>query len=131
MRISDWSSDVCSSDLRASAHRFLDNRNAALADVEAALTMDPANPEGLLERGNLRRLDGDTSGAREDWLAVTRLAPQTPAAAAAQANLAKLDVTVEEGATLPTYPGAATALKIELCVALRGEPGGTRGGAAR
>src|SRR3546814_20952855 len=57
--------------LRASAHRFLDNRNAALADVEAALTMDPATPEGLLERGNLRRLAGDPSGAREDWPPVT------------------------------------------------------------
>lgn len=81
--------------LRASAHRLLDNRAAALADVDAALQLDPLNAEGLLERGNLRRLAGDDAGAREDWLTVTRVAPETPAAAAAQDNLAKLDVKVE------------------------------------
>ncbi|MPZ09390.1 MAG: tetratricopeptide repeat protein [Kiloniellaceae bacterium] len=81
--------------LRASAYRFLDEREAALADVEAALALDPRNPEGLLERGNLRRLNGNDAGARDDWLLVTRVAPDTPAAAAAQANLAKLDVKVE------------------------------------
>ena len=81
--------------LRASAHRLLEQRDAALADVEAALKIDPRNAEGLLERGNLRRLTGDDAGARDDWLAVTRFAPETPAAAAAQANRAKLDVKVE------------------------------------
>lgn len=81
--------------LRASARRFLDQRDAALADVETALKIDPHNAEGLLERGNLRRLAGDDAGARDDWLAVTRYAPETPAAAAAQANLARLDVKVE------------------------------------
>jgi tetratricopeptide (TPR) repeat protein len=81
--------------LRASAHRFLDQPEAALADIEAALSLDPDNAEGLLERGNLRRQAGNDAGARDDWLRVTRVAPDTPAAEAAQANLAKLDVKVE------------------------------------
>jgi tetratricopeptide (TPR) repeat protein len=81
--------------LRASAHRFLDQRENAMTDVEAALSLDPDNAEGLLERGNLRRLAGNDAGARDDWLRVTRVAPDTPAAEAAQANLAKLDVKVE------------------------------------
>ena len=81
--------------LRASAHRFLDQPEAALADIEAALSLDPDNAEGLLERGNLRRQAGNDAGARDDWLRVTRLAPDSPAAEAAQANLAKLDVKVE------------------------------------
>jgi tetratricopeptide (TPR) repeat protein len=81
--------------LRASAYRYLNRQEAALADVEAALQLDPGNAEGHLERGNLRRLAGDDAGAREDWLQVTRLAPDSPTAQAAQANLAKLDVKVE------------------------------------
>jgi regulator of sirC expression with transglutaminase-like and TPR domain len=81
--------------LRASAHRLLDQPEAALADIEAALSLDPDNAEGLLERGNLRRQAGNDAGARDDWLRVTRLAPDSPAAEAAQANLAKLDVKVE------------------------------------
>src|SRR3546814_19313304 len=81
--------------LRASAYRFLDQHEAAQADVEAALALDPTNPEGLLERGNLRRLAGNAAGARHDWLTVTRVAPATPAAAAAQANPPNLDAKAE------------------------------------
>ena len=55
----------------------------------------PNHPEGLLERGILRRLAGDADGAREDWLQVVILAEGTPAAEAAQANLATLDVKVD------------------------------------
>ncbi|MEQ8355700.1 MAG: tetratricopeptide repeat protein [Kiloniellaceae bacterium] len=81
--------------LRASAHRFLDQQEAAMTDVMAALKLAPDNPDGLLERGILRRLKGNDAGARADWLRAARLAPETPTAAAAQANLARLDVKVE------------------------------------
>ncbi|NIA67943.1 hypothetical protein HBA54_05000 [Pelagibius litoralis] len=81
--------------LRASAYRYLDQQARALADVERALTLDPGNAEGHLERGNLRRLAGDDAGARDDWVAAARLAPETQTAAAAQANIAKLDLKVE------------------------------------
>ena len=66
-----------------------------MTDVMAALKLAPDNPDGLLERGILRRLKGNDAGARADWLRAARLAPETPTAAAAQANLARLDVKVE------------------------------------
>ncbi len=76
---------------RASAYRYLDKLGAALADAEQALTINPDNREALLERGNIRRLKGDEAGARADWLLVLQLAPSTPAAQSAQANLQILD----------------------------------------
>ena len=81
--------------LRASAYRYLDQPGRAMADVEWALELDPGNAEGYLERGNLRRLAGDDQGARDDWIEAVNLAPATPTASAAQANLAKLDLKVE------------------------------------
>jgi regulator of sirC expression with transglutaminase-like and TPR domain len=63
--------------------------------VERALILDPENPEGLLERGNLRRLTGDLDGARQDWLRAAALAKRQPTGEAAQANLAAMDVHVE------------------------------------
>lgn len=81
--------------LRASAHRFLDQPARALADVERALALDPGSAEGYLERGNLRRLAGDDDGARDDWIEAANLAPESATAAAAQANIAKLDLKVE------------------------------------
>ncbi|MGF1609932.1 MAG: tetratricopeptide repeat protein [Kiloniellales bacterium] len=80
---------------RASAYRFVDANELALEDVNHGLRLDPDNPEGLLERGILRRLAGDTAGAREDWLRVVTLAEGSPAAEAAQANLEALDVKAE------------------------------------
>ncbi len=76
---------------RASAYRYLDDLNAARADIERALTIDPDNMQALLERGIIRRLMGDDAGAREDWILVLRLAPATPTAKSAQANLQILD----------------------------------------
>ncbi len=81
--------------LRASAYRFLDDQGRAMVDVERALALDPGNAEGFLERGNLRRLAGDDQGARDDWIEAANLAPASKTAAAAQANLAKLDLKVE------------------------------------
>jgi predicted negative regulator of RcsB-dependent stress response len=46
---------------------------------------------GLLERGNIRRLKGDTAGARQDWRRVVELAPDSAAAAAAKVNLDRLN----------------------------------------
>ncbi len=77
---------------RASAYRFLDDPARAETDVARALALDAGHAEGLLERGILRRLGGDEAGARQDWLAVATGHPGTPAAAAARANLEKMDV---------------------------------------
>ena len=80
---------------RASAYRYVEALDLALEDVERGLQLAPANPEGLLERGNIRRLQGDEAGARSDWLEVVTVAEGSPAAESAQANLAALDVKTE------------------------------------
>ena len=76
---------------RASAHRQLGNKVAAMRDIEKALTLEKSHPEGLLERGILRRLQNNDSGARLDWLKVIELAPASDAARSAQGNLEKMN----------------------------------------
>ncbi len=78
--------------LRASAYRYVDSLELAAENLAEALTLDPRNPDALAERGIVRRLSHDDSGARQDWLAVLRTAPDSPAAEIARDNLAKLDV---------------------------------------
>ena len=63
----------------------------AMRDIEKALTLEKSHPEGLLERGILRRLQKNDSGARSDWLRVIKLAPDSDAAKSAWANLEKMD----------------------------------------
>lgn len=77
---------------RAAAYRLLDKLELALADVEKALALQPYHPDGLLERGILRRLRQNVGGARKDWLNVIRLAPDSAAAVAARRNLESMDV---------------------------------------
>ena len=77
--------------LRASAYRTLEATDLAADDLERALALDPGNPDGLLERGILRRLDGDVAGARADWTRVLETAGDSPAAQAARANLEDLN----------------------------------------
>jgi len=78
---------------RASAYRHVEAPTMAKADIRAALKRRPNHPEGLLEQGNIRRLAGNKNGARQAWLKVIEVAPDSPAADAARENLAKLDVT--------------------------------------
>ena len=77
---------------RASAHRHLKKFTAAKSDAEQALRLDANHLAGLLERGILRRLEGDNAGARADWLGILKRAPNSPAAHSAQTNLEKMDV---------------------------------------
>lgn len=81
--------------MRASAYRFVDAPELALEDADAALRLDPEHPEGLLERGNIRRLLGDNAGARQDWLMLVELHGGRPAADAAQRNLEMLDLDTQ------------------------------------
>ncbi len=80
--------------LRASAYRSLEATDLASDDLSRALKLDPGNPDGLLERGILRRLAGDPAGARADWSQIIETAPDSPAAQAAQNNLANLEKAV-------------------------------------
>src|SRR3546814_19327630 len=59
MRISDWSSDVCSSDLAAGALQMAANRVAAVAQVHRNFYADEA--EEVTVVGFLRRLCADLS----------------------------------------------------------------------
>lgn len=77
---------------RATALRFTDKLIEAETAIVSALALDETNPAGLLERGIIRRLKGDKNGARRDWLNILTLAPDSPAAEAAQANLEKMDL---------------------------------------
>lgn len=80
--------------LRASARRALDNLAGAGVDISRAMDLDPAFPDGLLERGMLRRMGGDEAGAREDWLAVIAAQPDGVTADMARRNLELLDMKV-------------------------------------
>ena len=81
---------------RAAARRYMDDLENAGADAEQALLIDPDNPLALLERGLIRRLTGNDAGAREDWLLVITLAPDTQAARTAQTNLQTMDAGLEK-----------------------------------
>src|SRR3546814_4809974 len=57
MRISDWSSDVCSSDLRANAHRGKVRASKAVIDrLKAKGLISPTLEKGLAPRTNLDRV---------------------------------------------------------------------------
>lgn len=77
---------------KASALRHLNRPDEARAAAEKALALDPQHVEALLERGILKRMAGDDTGAREDWMTVLRRAPTSAAADAARADLEKMDV---------------------------------------
>ena len=76
--------------LRAAAHRRLGDYALGLDDAERGLQIAPGDPSLLLERGNLRLLADDAAGARSDWQAVIAASPDSPPAAAARANLDRL-----------------------------------------
>lgn len=77
---------------RAAAYRLLDKLELALADIERALAFRPDHPDGLLERGILRRMRNNDDGARQDWLNIIRLAPKSTAADVARRQLESMDV---------------------------------------
>ncbi|MBI3445335.1 MAG: hypothetical protein HY055_08215 [Magnetospirillum sp.] len=81
--------------LRASAYRYLDKLDLAKDDIARALILDANYADALLERGIIRRLEGSTIGAREDWLKAIDAAPESSAAEAARRNLEMMDVKVK------------------------------------
>jgi tetratricopeptide (TPR) repeat protein len=81
---------------RAAAWRYLGDLKQARLDAEKAVQKDPNLAEGWLELGNVKRLAGDTDGARQGWMKVIALAPDSPAADNARDNIETLDVHVED-----------------------------------
>jgi tetratricopeptide (TPR) repeat protein len=78
--------------LRAKAYRKLGQPDLAKDNVEMALKADPNDPDALLERGTQRAEAGDKDGAREDWLKLIEIAPDSYAAEGARTGLAAIDV---------------------------------------
>ena len=80
---------------RASAYRYLDRLDLAKADAEQALELEPNHLEARLERGIIRRLLGDDTGARLDWLLILDVAPDSPITETARRNIELLDIKPE------------------------------------
>ena len=80
---------------RASAKRYLNDIEGAILDANSALNINSAHADALLERGILHRLNKADQKAREDWLMVLSVAPESLAAEAARVNLEKMDVKKE------------------------------------
>lgn len=95
--------------LRASAYRRVEGYELALEDISRALKMDAQSADAYLERGDLLIAKGDAIGARQDWLKVIDLAPNSKVAEAAQQNLAQLDtVQKSAGTAAPDQPAPTT-----------------------
>lgn len=78
--------------MRAAAYRQLETLDLAQENVDQALKISPSHPTALLERGYLRRAKGDLKGARDDWLTVIQMMPNTDIANEAQKNIERLDI---------------------------------------
>ncbi len=76
---------------RASAYRLLQTLDLANDDINEAVRLDPTDADAYLERGIIRQLRKDTSGARADWQKAMTLGAGTPTADEAAANLGQLD----------------------------------------
>ena len=83
--------DALTHALLAAALRHQDDPAAALAEARTALTLAPDLPEAAFEAGAARAESGDSPGAAAAWLALIRDHPDDPLAAAARANLQRLN----------------------------------------
>ena len=80
---------------RASARRHLNEVDVALVDAEQSIALDPQNIIGLLERGIIYKLKNRNDAARQDWLRILQIAPDSEAGKAARTNIERMDVLVE------------------------------------
>jgi len=85
---------------RASARRHLNDVEVALVDAEQAIALDPHNIIGLLERGIIYKLKKRNDDARQDWLRIIQIAPDSEAGRAARTNIERMDVLVETEAKM-------------------------------
>ncbi|MCB9960269.1 MAG: hypothetical protein H6843_16860 [Rhodospirillaceae bacterium] len=77
--------------LQAVLLRRLGRLDDALVLLDDLLARRPDDAALLLERGIARLRSGDEDGARADWQRLLEVAPEVPEAAAAAANIARLD----------------------------------------
>jgi hypothetical protein len=88
MRISDWSSDVCSSDLDASL--FIDDVIAGLDGSALAVEFDPLDYEVWLLRARALAAAGELDQAQRALVEAQRTAALWPGS-----NIAEIDATAE------------------------------------
>ncbi|MCW9035518.1 MAG: hypothetical protein OQK35_07800 [Alphaproteobacteria bacterium] len=81
---------------RATAYRYADSLELSVEDLNRALEIDPVHIEALLEKGIVERLKGNKDKARSTWMSLLEIAPGSPAAEAARANLETMDVHKEK-----------------------------------
>jgi tetratricopeptide (TPR) repeat protein len=81
--------------MRATLYRKLEQPDLAKDNVEMALKADPNDPDALLERGTQRAAAGDKEGARDDWVKLIEVAPDSYAAEGARTGLAAIDVNAD------------------------------------
>ena len=77
---------------RASAWRKVGTPELAEQDITTALALKPNDSNGLLERGLIRKAQGEITAARKYWLRVLEISVKGPLTEAAQRNLEKIDV---------------------------------------
>ena len=76
--------------LSAALARRANDMARASRDISRASSLDPANPDIMLEQGHVALANGDPASARRVWEMVVKAAPGTPAADLAQKALAGL-----------------------------------------
>src|SRR3546814_10461959 len=76
MRISDWSSDVCSSDLQDLPARDQARLQVLFAEYLQRLTFTIDIPESLASRARFELARNEPAAAEQDLLAALRLAPK-------------------------------------------------------
>jgi tetratricopeptide (TPR) repeat protein len=76
--------------LRATAYREVGTAELAIDDINRAVAKLPDEPGVLLERGRIKKLSKDIPGARQDFLAVMKMAPGSDAGTAAHDEMESL-----------------------------------------
>jgi cytochrome c-type biogenesis protein CcmH len=88
----------------------------ALAELDEALTLDPANSAARSDRASAREAVGDYAGAREDWLYLENIAPK-PEWKAGFAERAEEAARATQSGAAPPVQADAQAAMIEGMVA--------------
>jgi len=78
--------------LRGGAYRRLDIPDLASDDIERALALDATYTDALLEQGLLARAKGDVDSARQAWIQVLQIAPDSAVADAVRSHLQDMDL---------------------------------------
>jgi tetratricopeptide (TPR) repeat protein len=76
--------------LRATAWRQVAAPELAMEDINRAAAKAPSDPNVLLERGRIRKLSNDTTGAQKDFTAALKLSPNSDTGTAAKHELEAL-----------------------------------------